>query len=181
MGCSHCCWNGPGSHACRSMRGLTRTMQRSQTTCWHVKGPCACRLQANSVERYEGRTAMGMAEAVKAQHVLPFLPAYTSLAARMESVMPPEIHAPSTHLPLRVLQLGALSEHAPGIPEPSPHSQPAGDVGSRARGCGAPQACLTISLCNASQLPAGSAPCSLPLCHRPAHALQSPVLTHAKV
>ena len=58
---------------------------------------------------------MGMAEAVKAQHVLPFLLAYTSLAARMESVLPPEVQAPSTHLVLCMLQLACLLEHAPGI------------------------------------------------------------------
>ena len=56
--------------------------------------------QAITVERYEGRTAMGMAEAVKAQHVLPFLPAYCSFAARMESLMPSEIQPPGGRLEL---------------------------------------------------------------------------------
>ena len=58
------------------------------------------RAQAITVERYEGRTAMGMAEAVKAQHVLPFLPGYCSFAARMESVMPTEIQPPGGRLEL---------------------------------------------------------------------------------
>ena len=43
---------------------------------------------------------MGMAEAVKAQHVLPFLPAYCSFADRMESVMPSEMQPPGGRLEL---------------------------------------------------------------------------------
>ena len=37
-----------------------------------------CVWQAMSVERYDSRNAVGISEAVKWQHVLPFLPALTS-------------------------------------------------------------------------------------------------------
>ena len=41
-------------------------------------------MQASSVERYESRNAVGISEAVKWQHVLPFLPALVSYTAACE-------------------------------------------------------------------------------------------------
>ena len=40
------------------------------------------------MEQYEGKTAVGLSEAVKSQHVLPFIPGIVALAARMESLLP---------------------------------------------------------------------------------------------
>ena len=51
-------------------------------------------MQVSSVEHFEGRTAVGLAEAVKTQHLLPFIPGCVSLAARMEALIPAEL-APS--------------------------------------------------------------------------------------
>lgn len=44
-------------------------------------------MQAASVERYDSRNAVGISEAVKWQHVLPFLPALAAFVAACEQAV----------------------------------------------------------------------------------------------
>ena len=56
-------------------------------------------LQGASVEQYEGRTTVGMSEAVKTQHVLPFVPGIVSFAARVEALTPGALCLKAVRMP----------------------------------------------------------------------------------
>ena len=81
------------SAAAGDMRKQPGELERSVTCRPAASMLCLLKLavlQAASVEHYEGRTSVGMSEAVKSQHALPFISGIVSFAARLEALVPGE-------------------------------------------------------------------------------------------
>ena len=70
----------------RAGRGLSLTRTAGLLAGSDREGPHAP-AQVLAITRYDGRSAISLAESVKAQHILPFIPNFVALAARLESLL----------------------------------------------------------------------------------------------
>lgn len=115
--------------------------RRMQAMCFVliVTGPVA---QVAAIARYDGRSAMGLSEAVKAQHRLPFFTNFVHLAARIEDL------------------LGTLEPAPSGAARPvQPHSSALGRPACLQRAWVAPCAALRVCcLCRLSPMPSIPSP-----------------------